>query len=438
MSDVKVPSLGESVTEALLTRWLKAEGDRVEIDEPICELESDKATVDLPAPASGVLRPKKAAGQSVRIGESIADIDDQAQGQAAPPIEAKAPAVQSSAQALPVEQSPAQALPVEQSPAQALPVERSAAEALAPQAEANVRSQQSEEVAAPAAVATSPAAPERPPPLRPTVRPPTQRESSAAEAPRPRTAPAATDGSQPRPARLPASGDGTRREPMSKIRRSIAERLVRSQQTAAMLTTFNEIDMTAVQELRRQHGEKFKEVHGVGLGFMSFFARASALALKHFPVLNAMIDEDSIVYHDHVHVGVAVSTERGLVVPVLRNVEGMSFARSESEIKRAAGAAREGKLSLQDLSGGTFTITNGGVFGSLLSTPILYPPQTGILGMHVLQERPVALAGQVVIRPMMYVALTYDHRLVDGQQAVSFLVHVKGLLENPMRMILDI
>jgi 2-oxoglutarate dehydrogenase E2 component (dihydrolipoamide succinyltransferase) len=225
---------------------------------------------------------------------------------------------------------------------------------------------------------------------------------------------------------------------MSKIRRSIAERLVRAQQTAAMLTTFNEIDMTAVESLRARNQERFKEAHGVSLGLMSFFARASVLALKHFPALNAQIEGETIVYYDYVHLGIAVSTERGLVVPVLHHAEEMSFARIEQEIKRAATAAREGKLSVQDLSGGTFTITNGGVFGSLLSTPILNPPQTGILGMHAIQERPIAVAGQVQIRPMMYVALTYDHRLVDGREAVSFLVRVKQLLEEPLQMILEI
>jgi 2-oxoglutarate dehydrogenase E2 component (dihydrolipoamide succinyltransferase) len=419
MSQVQVPALGESVTEALLTRWLKAEGDVVSIDEPICELESDKATVDLPAPADGVLRQKKRAGEAARVGEVIAEIDES--GTPA------GPAGGEETRALPGQSAAHDPSP----PAEEKPEEK-------PVAKPKATVQESWKVAAPSAPAAKPAEATRLPPLRPTSRPAAERETAAPVAPRPERPPVEANGPQPRSERAAPSAEGIRREPMSKIRRSIAERLVRAQHTAAMLTTFNEIDMTAVQELRRQHGEKFKEVHGVGLGFMSFFARAAALALKQYSVLNAMIDGETIVYHDHVHLGVAVSTERGLVVPVLRNVESMSFARIESEIKRAAGAARDGKLSLQDLSGGTFTITNGGIFGSLLSTPILNPPQTGILGMHVIQERPVALAGQIVIRPMMYVALTYDHRLVDGQQAVSFLVHIKGLLENPMRMILEV
>jgi 2-oxoglutarate dehydrogenase E2 component (dihydrolipoamide succinyltransferase) len=225
---------------------------------------------------------------------------------------------------------------------------------------------------------------------------------------------------------------------MSAIRRRIAERMLRAQSTAAMLTTFNEIDMTAVQELRQRHGEQFAEMHGVALGLMSFFARATVLALKQFPVLNASLDDGDILYFDHVHLGIAVSTDRGLVVPVLREAEGMSFPRIEQEIKRAATAARDGKLSVAELSGSTFTITNGGVFGSLLSTPILNPPQTGILGMHAIQDRPIAFQGQVVIRPMMYVALTYDHRLVDGKDAVSFLVRLRRLLEDPLQMVLEI
>jgi len=234
------------------------------------------------------------------------------------------------------------------------------------------------------------------------------------------------------------AAEGVRRVPMSRIRRSIAERLVRAKQTTAMLTTFNEVDMTAVLELRARHGERFKKVHGVSLGLTSFFARACALALAQFPNINAQIEGGDILYHDRVHLGIAVSTDRGLVVPVLHDVQTMSLARIESEIKRAASAARDGKLTIQDLSGGTFTITNGGVFGSLLSTPILNPPQTGILGLHAIQERPAVVKGQIVARPLMYVALTYDHRLVDGQESVSFLVRIKELVEDPLEMVLEI
>jgi 2-oxoglutarate dehydrogenase E2 component (dihydrolipoamide succinyltransferase) len=240
------------------------------------------------------------------------------------------------------------------------------------------------------------------------------------------------------PATTGASSDGTRREPMSKLRKKIAERLVNAQQTAAILTTFNEIDLQNVMDIRAKYKEKFEKTKGVGLGFMSFFAKAVVLALKEFPKVNGQIDGDDIVYHDYVHLGIAVSTDRGLAVPVLRNAHSMSFAKIESEIKRLATATRDGKLSLEELSGGTFTITNGGVFGSLLSTPILNPPQSGILGMHTIQKRPVVVNDKLEIRPMMYVALSYDHRLIDGRESVSFLVRIKELLEDPSRLLLEI
>jgi 2-oxoglutarate dehydrogenase E2 component (dihydrolipoamide succinyltransferase) len=235
-----------------------------------------------------------------------------------------------------------------------------------------------------------------------------------------------------------ADGTGIRHVPMSKIRKKIAERLVAAQHTAAILTTFNEIDLHNVIDLRTKYKEKFEKTHGVGLGFMSFFARAVVLALKEYERVNAQIEGDDVIYHDYVHLGIAVSTDRGLAVPVLRHAEKMSFAKIESEIKRLAAATRDGKLSLQELSGGTFTITNGGIFGSLLSTPILNPPQSGILGMHAIQKRAVVVNDQVVIRPMMYVALSYDHRLVDGRESVSFLVRLKEYLEDPARLMLEI
>jgi 2-oxoglutarate dehydrogenase E2 component (dihydrolipoamide succinyltransferase) len=225
---------------------------------------------------------------------------------------------------------------------------------------------------------------------------------------------------------------------MSKIRKRIAQNLVQAQQTAAILTTFNEVDLSEVMALRGKYKERFQEVHGVGLGLMSFFARAVVLALKEFPRVNAQLEGDDVVYFNHVHLGIAVSTDRGLAVPVLRNVDQMSFAKIESEIKRLANATREGKLGLQELSGGTFTITNGGVFGSLLSTPIVNPPQSAILGMHTIQKRPVAIGDKVEIRPMMYLALSYDHRLIDGRESVSFLVRVKEYLEDPARLMLEI
>jgi 2-oxoglutarate dehydrogenase E2 component (dihydrolipoamide succinyltransferase) len=359
----------------------------VAVDEPICELETDKATVDLPAPVGGVLHPVKQAGETVQVGEVIARIDETA-----------APAVAS--------ESPPPASPEIVPSQQAQPASESPAKAPSPRQPAK---------------AQSAAAPEA------TTRESAKREVHQPAVEKPPVALASS-----------ASPEGTRRIPMSKIRRSIAERMVRAQRTAAMLTTFNEIDMTAVQELRAENQDRFKKTHGFSLGLVSFFAWAAALALKQFPILNAQLDGNDIVYHDHVHLGVAVSTERGLVVPVLRNVQSLSLPRIEAEIKRVAAAAKGGKLSIDELSGGTFTITNGGIFGSLLSTPILNPPQTGILGMHTIQERPVAIQRQVQIRPMMYVALSYDHRLADGQDAVSFLVRVKQVLEDPIQMLLEI
>jgi 2-oxoglutarate dehydrogenase E2 component (dihydrolipoamide succinyltransferase) len=231
---------------------------------------------------------------------------------------------------------------------------------------------------------------------------------------------------------------GERRVKMSKIRLSIARRLVQAQQTAAILTTINEVDLSQVMHLRNQFKERFQEVHGVGLGFMSFFARACVMALKEFPRLNAYLEDDQIVYHRDIHLGIAVSTDRGLAVPVLRHIQDMTFARIESEIKRLAAATRDGKLGVDELSGGTFTITNGGVYGSLLSTPILNPPQSGILGMHTIQKRPVVIDDKIEVRPMMYLALSYDHRLVDGREAIGFLVRIKQSLEDPARLMLEI
>ena len=255
---------------------------------------------------------------------------------------------------------------------------------------------------------------------------------AAASTEAPPAAPAPAD-----PAAFPPEG-GIRRVPMSRIRRRIAQRLVQAQRTAAMLSTFNEVDLREIMSLRARHKERFQEKHGVSLGLMSFFSRASVLALLDYPEVNASVDEGDIVYHDYVNLGIAVSAERGLLVPILRRADLMSMAQTEKEIKRLAAAARDNKLRLDELSGGTFTITNGGVFGSLLSTPILTPPQSGILGMHAIKERPVVVTGEVEVRPMMYLALSYDHRLVDGEKSVRFLVRMKELLEDPARLMLEI
>ena len=421
-SDVAVPTLGESITEAILLQWLKQEGDEVAADEPICELETDKATVDLPAPSSGVLHHAKKAGETARVGEVIARIDEAhavAKGkQPTSPVESPKPKARS-------EDGP---------PSQPAVTSRESWKVAAPPAETR-----KEEPSSEPAPKESPQKTERGQKQTPAKKPPPEGATDKGDALTPTLSQRERETETTAgPATAGQASSGSRRVPMSKIRRKIAERMVQAQQTAAMLTTFNEIDMTAVQEVRRRHQEDFQKAHGVSLGLVSFFARASVLALKQFPMLNASLDGETIVYHEHVHLGIAVSTDRGLVVPVLRDCESLSLARIEGEIKRAAAAARDGKLSIEELSGGTFTITNGGIFGSLLSTPILNPPQTGILGMHVIQDRPVGVDGQIVLRPMMYVALTYDHRLVDGRDSVSFLVRLKHLLEDPMQMLLEI
>jgi 2-oxoglutarate dehydrogenase E2 component (dihydrolipoamide succinyltransferase) len=408
-TEVTIPELGESIAEVVLLEWLRAEGERVERDQPICVLETDKANVDLPAPAAGYLHRLREPGQTLKVGETVARIEAEA-GAAAP-----VPAPVSQAETL--------------SPAVRRLVEEHGLDPAAISGTGKGGRLTKEDVLA---HLEKQAAPTALPPPAPAVPPPVP-------APEPVPVPAPAPVAAPPPPAPAAPGEErTRRVPMSKLRLRIAERLVAAQHQAAMLTTFNEVDLSAVMGLRARYKERFNEVHGVSLGLMSFFSRAVALALQKFPAVNARIDGTDIVYHDYAHLGIAVSTERGLVVPVLRHVETLSLARIESEIKRLARAARDNKLGPQDLSGGTFTITNGGVFGSLLSTPILNPPQSGILGMHAIKDRPVAVEGRVEIRPMMYVALSYDHRLVDGEQSVSFLVRVKELLEDPSRMLLEI
>lgn len=395
-TNVEIPALGESITEAVIAQWHKAEGEQVAVDEPLCELETDKANVDLPSPAAGLLRQLKEAGATVRVGEAIGQIDENGP----PPVPKARP---------------------ERSLAEPVAHERSSA---GEERTHVVESAVKRKDAPPRKRAATPS--------RSVSEEPITGEASG-------TSPTGeADGTRPVKTAPRQEDKASRRVPMSKIRRRIAERLVRARETTAMLTTFNEIDMTAVLDLRTHHKAKFAETHGVPLGLMSFFARACAVALGQFPALNAEIEGDNVIYHEHVHLGLAVSTDRGLVVPVLRHVEAMSLAHVEAEIKRVAKAARDGKLGLEELSGGTFTITNGGVFGSLLSTPILNPPQTGILGMHAIQKRPVVINDRIRARPLMYVALTYDHRLVDGKDSVLFLVRIKELLEDPTRMLLEI
>ena len=411
---VEIPSMGESVSEVILLEWLKGNGERVEQDEPLCVLETDKANVELPSPASGALKHLQPTDTTLAIGAIIAEIEESAASAPASKPEPAAP-----------EPAPPKPEPV-LSPAVRRLVEEHELDPAAIEGTGKDGRLTKKDVLAHLKILSAPEPAQPPPAPEPTQPLPALEPAQPSPAPEPTPSPA------------PTGPDPIRREPMSRLRQRIAEHLVAAQHNAAMLTTFNEIDMSGVMQLRAKYKERFAQVHGASLGLMSFFSRAAVLALGEFPAINAQIDGTHIVYHDFVNLGIAVSTERGLVVPVLHHADQMSIAQLESHIKRLALSARDNKLAMNELSGGTFTITNGGVFGSLLSTPILNAPQSGILGMHAIQERPVAVEGQVVIRPMMYIALSYDHRLVDGQQSVSFLVRLKELLEDPARLLLEV
>lgn len=417
--NVEIPELGESVTEAILVEWLKEDGDYVEVDEPVCLIETDKADAELPAPAAGVLKRLKNDGDTIKVGETVAEIDpDGRPGQGDGGGEAKEDAPEEKPEPKEKEKAEAKADGEEEdrlSPAVRRLVTEHDLDPDKIKGTGKDGRLTKEDVLSHVKESSKEAAPQ----------PDAKKEGAKNEAPAPKQVKKASSG-------------GVRREPMTRIRKRIAETLVKAQQTAAMLTTFNEVDMTAIFDIRKLYKEPFTERHGISLGLMSFFVRAAILALKDYEAVNASIEDDEVVYHDYVHMGIAVSTERGLVVPVMKDADQMSFAEIESEIKRIATAARNGKLGINDLSGGTFSITNGGVFGSMLSTPILNPPQTGILGMHAIKERPMVVDGEVKARPVMYLALTYDHRLVDGHDSVKFLVRMKELLEDPARMMLEV
>jgi 2-oxoglutarate dehydrogenase E2 component (dihydrolipoamide succinyltransferase) len=385
--NIVVPSFGESITEGTVAQWLKKEADFVQKDEILLEVESEKATQGIPSPAAGVLHIKAKEGDRVEVGGVIGSIDENAS--------APAPARQATA-----EPAVATAKEPKLSPAARRAVAEEGVDASKVAGTGRHGVILKEDVEPKRAEA----------PLTPSPSPPVER------------------GGQ----------DGEKRVPMSAIRQRIAERLLTSQKATASLTTFNEVDMSAVMDLRAHYKDKFKDKHGVGLGFMSFFVKASIEALKAFPLANASIDGRDIVYHENYHVGVAVSTEKGLMVPVLRDAQTMTFAAIEKAIGDLAIKARDGKINVSDLQGGTFTITNGGTFGSMMSTPILNYPQAAILGMHAIQKRAVVRDDQIVIRPMMYLALTYDHRLIDGREAVLFLVRVKDCIEDPQRLLLEI
>ena len=397
--EIHVPQLGESISEATVARWMKAPGDAMEADEPLVELETDKVTVEVPAPRSGVLEEILAGeGEEVEVGAVLGRMAaGAAPARAVPAPKAREPAA-----------APADAPPLSPAARKLL-----ADNALAPEAVAGTGKDGRITKGDVLAHLESPAAPP-PVPAAPAPAP-----APAAKAPRP---------DHPREERVR----------MSRLRRRIAERLKDAQNTAAMLTTYNEADMSGVVALRRRYRDLFEKRHGVRLGFMSFFVKACIGALKEIPAVNAEIDGEDVIYKNHYDIGVAVGTAQGLVVPVLKDADAMSFAEVERSIADLGARARDGKLSMEDLTGGTFTISNGGVYGSLMSAPILNPPQSGILGMHKIEDRPVAVDGKVEIRPMMYLALSYDHRIIDGSESVTFLVRVKEAIENPERLLLDV
>jgi len=404
--EIRVPGLGESVTEATVAKWLKAQGDTVKADEPLVELETDKVTVEVPAPQAGVLSEIRAQpGTALPVGGVLGTIGDGAGASAAPPPKpqplpkAPPPAAQAAAPKPAASPPPASSAPIMSPSARKIAEENN----VQPQAGSgrDGRVTKGDVLTAIEARANDP---------KPTYQPPATRQRDPRE----------------------------ERVPMSRLRKTIALRLKEAQNTAAMLTTFNEVDMSQIMHLRAAHKDAFEKRYGVRLGFMSFFVKACVLALKEIPSVNAELEGDDIVYKNHYDIGVAVGTERGLVVPVVRDADKLSFAEIEKRINDFGLRARDNKLKLDELQGGTFTISNGGVYGSLMSMPILNVPQSGILGMHKIEQRPVAIDGKVEIRPMMYVALSYDHRLVDGKEAVTFLVRVKEFLEAPERLVLEL
>jgi 2-oxoglutarate dehydrogenase E2 component (dihydrolipoamide succinyltransferase) len=422
-TEIRVPTLGESVTEATIGQWFKKVGDAVAADEPLVELETDKVTIEVPAPSAGVLEAIAAQpGETVDVGALLGAIAAGAGAAAAAPAAAPAPAkteVPAANAAGPEPVKAAAATDRAPAPSAQKLISENNLDAGAIGGSGKAGQVLKEDVLAALA--------------RPAAAPAPVAAPAAAPVPAAAKAPAAP--------RAPVSADdaaGEERVKMTRLRQTIARRLKDAQNTAAMLTTFNEVDMKPVMDLRNSYKELFEKKHGVKLGFMGFFTKAVVHALKEIPAVNAEIDGDDIIYKNYAHIGVAVGTDKGLVVPVVRNADQMSIAQIEQEIGNLGKKARDGQLSMADMQGGTFTISNGGVYGSLMSTPILNAPQSGILGMHKIQERPVVVGGQIVVRPMMYLALSYDHRIVDGKEAVTFLVRVKESLEAPERLVLDL
>lgn len=403
--EVKVPSPGESISEVQIARWIKNDGDYVQKDEEIAEIDSDKATLTLSAEADGILKLLVKEGETIAVGAVACTIDTEGKSNEPGARNSEAKAAAGDKQQSEKKETKTQVVnstkeTVEKNYAAGTP---------SPSAEKMMQ----ENNISPAQITA-------------TGKGGRITKADVAESAKSATTTAVKSGSRQ-----------DRREKMTMLRKKVAERLVAVKQQTAMLTTFNEVDMSGIMEIRKKHKDTFKEKHGVGLGFMSFFTKAVCEALKSFPAVNALIDGDEIVYHDYCDIGIAVSAPKGLMVPVIRNAESLTLAQIEQSVLDLAGKAREGKLTIDEMTGGTFTITNGGVFGSMLSTPIINPPQSAILGMHNIVERPVVVNGQIAIRPIMYVALSYDHRIIDGRESVSFLVKVKQMLEEPVKMLFE-
>lgn len=406
--EIRVPSIGESVSEVTLSAWLVSDGDSVKIDQSLCEFESDKATLELPAEAAGIVTRVAAEGADLKIGDLVAYIEtDGAAATTAAPAKEEAPVAAKPAPAS-VEEKSANYAAAHPSPAAKKILDEKGVEpsAVSGTGVGGRITKEDAQKAAPAPV-SAPQPEAKPAPVAPSPAP-------------------------------SAFSRNVREEKLTRMRKTISKRLVEVKNNTAMLTTFNEVDMTNILKIRDQYKDTFFQQNGVGLGFMSFFVKACCLALQKFPAINAYITDENIIYHDFCDISIAVSTPKGLVVPVIRNAESLSFAGIEKDVKRLAVLGRDGQLSMEDMEGGTFTITNGGVFGSLMSTPIINQPQSAILGMHKVQDRPMVVNGQIVARPMMYIALSYDHRVVDGKESVSFLVAVKEYLENPEKIMLGL
>ena len=418
--EIKVPVLPESVSEGTLGEWHKKVGDSVAVDENIVDLETDKVVLEIVASSAGVIESIAfESGATVKANEVLGVINTDATPTTEAPV-AEAPAAKVPATEAPAAKVPAAKVPATEEPAEVATGDGKASPAVRKLLqEHNLGVEDIQPTGKKGAI------------TRADVERHLQQQASAA----PKAAPAAAT---PPPQAIPSAGRNDRRVPMSRLRAKIAERLKQAQNTAALLTTFNEVNLQPMMDTRAQYKDAFEQTHGVKLGMMSFFTSAAVEALKRFPAVNASIDGDDIVYHDYFDIGIAVSSDRGLVVPILRDADQMSYAEIEQAIRDMGMRARDGKLGIEELTGGTFSITNGGIFGSMLSTPILNPPQSAILGMHSIQQRPVVVDGEIVVRPMMYLAVTYDHRIIDGKEAVQFLVTIKNMLEDPARMLLGV